>query len=171
MRNLFRNRRGESTGLEVSQCKRSDDLDSGGEKCFSEAPYYDVIDTIEGAQSQEVQHAFDEAAARLEGSMGSSKLSQEHLLLLYGLYKQATCGPCTTFRPSFFDIKARSKWYGMPASNTWPSVISFPMIPCQIREAMKVPQQELHNVMCRVIEALDHCIRTCHHLQGCMEAA
>lgn len=31
-------------------------------------------------------------------------------LKLYGLYKQATTGPCSESKPSFFDFKRRAKW-------------------------------------------------------------
>lgn len=33
---------------------------------------------------------------------------------LYGLYKQATSGPCFTAKPSFFDLRGRAKWYAAP---------------------------------------------------------
>lgn len=32
-------------------------------------------------------------------------------LQLYGLYKQATVGPCTAPKPAFWDRAARLKWY------------------------------------------------------------
>jgi len=32
------------------------------------------------------------------------------LFALYGLYKQATVGPCNVKRPSFIDVVGRSKW-------------------------------------------------------------
>ena len=65
---------------------------------------------VNGCTEEQLQVAFDKAAASLESSVGTVKLDQDDLLMLYGLYKQATSGPCTTFRPSFFDLKARSKW-------------------------------------------------------------
>lgn len=37
-------------------------------------------------------------------------LDNESLLSLYGLYKQALEGDCQTEKPSFFDLKANSKW-------------------------------------------------------------
>ena len=36
--------------------------------------------------------------------------SNEELLELYGLYKQATVGDCNTDRPGMFDPKGRAKW-------------------------------------------------------------
>jgi acyl-CoA-binding protein len=55
--------------------------------------------------------AFEAAAAHVASLAGGDTLNTEVLLQLYGLYKQATSGPCQSFRPSFFDRKARSKWY------------------------------------------------------------
>jgi acyl-CoA-binding protein len=37
--------------------------------------------------------------------------STEQKLRLYGLFKQATVGPCTISKP-FFDMTGRYKWYG-----------------------------------------------------------
>ncbi|XP_031347589.1 acyl-CoA-binding domain-containing protein 6-like [Photinus pyralis] len=39
-----------------------------------------------------------------------STLDNNTLLDLYGLYKQATEGPCNIPRPSWYNMKARSKW-------------------------------------------------------------
>jgi diazepam-binding inhibitor (GABA receptor modulating acyl-CoA-binding protein) len=39
-----------------------------------------------------------------------SEMSDENLLYLYGLYKQATCGDCNITRPSFFDPKGQAKY-------------------------------------------------------------
>ena len=39
-----------------------------------------------------------------------TRISDADKLKLYGLYKQATEGPCTTSKPGFFDMKGRSKW-------------------------------------------------------------
>lgn len=36
--------------------------------------------------------------------------SNEDLLIIYGLYKQATVGNCNTDRPGMFDPKGRAKW-------------------------------------------------------------
>lgn len=41
--------------------------------------------------------------------------SDETLLKLYGLYKQATVGPNRTPKPSFWDFKGHAKW------NAWDS--------------------------------------------------
>lgn len=34
-------------------------------------------------------------------------------LTFYGLYKQATVGPCQEVRPSIFNYVNRAKWYDM----------------------------------------------------------
>ncbi|KAJ4779080.1 Acyl-CoA-binding protein [Rhynchospora pubera] len=39
-----------------------------------------------------------------------TKPSNEDLLILYGLYKQATVGPVNTDRPGIFSMKERAKW-------------------------------------------------------------
>uniref|UniRef100_H2XVM5 ACB domain-containing protein n=1 Tax=Ciona intestinalis TaxID=7719 RepID=H2XVM5_CIOIN len=36
--------------------------------------------------------------------------SDEKLLDLYALYKQATIGDCNTDRPGMFDLKGKAKW-------------------------------------------------------------
>ncbi len=61
-------------------------------------------------QATDLDEAFEGAAAMVASVAGSDTLGTDTLLHLYGLYKQATSGPCTTFRPSFFDRKARAKW-------------------------------------------------------------
>ena len=61
-------------------------------------------------KATEIDDAFEAAAAMVASVAGSDTLGTDTLLHLYGLYKQATSGPCRTFRPSFFDRKARAKW-------------------------------------------------------------
>lgn len=39
-----------------------------------------------------------------------NKPSDSDLLILYGLYKQATIGNCNTNKPGFLDFKGKSKW-------------------------------------------------------------
>ncbi|KMT11482.1 hypothetical protein BVRB_5g108060 [Beta vulgaris subsp. vulgaris] len=36
--------------------------------------------------------------------------TNEDLLIIYGLFKQATCGDVNTSRPGIFDQKGRAKW-------------------------------------------------------------
>ena len=40
----------------------------------------------------------------------NKKPSDENLLILYGLYKQATVGNCNITKPGIFDFKGKSKW-------------------------------------------------------------
>lgn len=42
-----------------------------------------------------------------------TKPTNDELLILYGLYKQATSGNCNTPEPSFFQFEAKAKW------NSW----------------------------------------------------
>lgn len=43
--------------------------------------------------------------------VGTFQPSNEMKLTFYGLYKQATVGPCTEPRPSMIKYAARMKWY------------------------------------------------------------
>lgn len=99
--------RGQSATREVR-------ADCTGTTCTSNSLRHLDSCLAENASSEEdmqsLEQAFDVAASRLEHSAGSGGISQDDLLELYGLYKQSTCGQCDTFRPSFFDIKGRSKW-------------------------------------------------------------
>ncbi|XP_021343158.1 acyl-CoA-binding protein-like [Mizuhopecten yessoensis] len=40
----------------------------------------------------------------------SQRPSDADLLVLYGLYKQATVGDCNTDRPGMLDFKGKAKW-------------------------------------------------------------
>lgn len=59
------------------------------------------------------------------GTRHGRKLSIVDKLRLYGLYKQATCGPCPTYladmRPSMADIAARAKWDSWNECGAMPS--------------------------------------------------
>ena len=65
-------------------------------------------DELEVAEADDL--TFQRASDHVASISESGDMSDTVLLQLYGLYKQAVFGPCTTFRPSFFDRKARSKW-------------------------------------------------------------
>jgi len=56
------------------------------------------------------EERFTAASNAVAAAASIGRLDNDALLHLYGLYKQATEGPCTAFRPSFFNQKARSKW-------------------------------------------------------------
>lgn len=50
------------------------------------------------------------AAAKDVKEKLTSRPSDEELLDLYALYKQATVGDCNTAQPWFYDVKAKAKW-------------------------------------------------------------
>jgi len=52
--------------------------------------------------------AFEQAAADVKNV--KTRPSDEEMLKVYGLYKQATEGDCTTTRPGMFDLKGKYKW-------------------------------------------------------------
>ncbi|HEY6105610.1 MAG TPA: acyl-CoA-binding protein [Anaeromyxobacteraceae bacterium] len=54
------------------------------------------------------QDAFGEAQERVKKLPG--RPSNEQLLQLYGLYKQATAGDITGSRPGMLDLVGRAKW-------------------------------------------------------------
>ncbi|KAK9843433.1 hypothetical protein WJX81_002295 [Elliptochloris bilobata] len=64
---------------------------------------------------------FSAAGECVAAVAGSGRLDDKALLLLYGLYKQATEGPCTTTRPGFFNQKARLKWAAWSVLGDLPS--------------------------------------------------
>ena len=51
---------------------------------------------------------FEKAAEDIKNL--TQRPTNEELLELYGLYKQATMGDCNTERPGMFDPKGRAKW-------------------------------------------------------------
>ncbi|KAJ5672465.1 long-chain fatty acid transporter ACB1 [Penicillium longicatenatum] len=51
---------------------------------------------------------FDQAAKDVNNL--KQKPSNDELLKLYALYKQATVGDCNTERPSAFNLKEKYKW-------------------------------------------------------------
>jgi len=51
---------------------------------------------------------FAKASKYLQGL--AATLQSGKLLEFYGLYKQATEGPCNTSKPGFFDFKGKQKW-------------------------------------------------------------
>ncbi len=51
---------------------------------------------------------FEKAAAEIKDL--TVRPTNEELLELYGLFKQASCGDCNTARPGMFDLKGKYKW-------------------------------------------------------------
>lgn len=59
---------------------------------------------------EDVEQAFEAAAQYVGASAAGGTLHDAQLLRFYGLYKQATAGPCDAPKPSFFDRRGRAKW-------------------------------------------------------------
>ncbi|GAV89097.1 ACBP domain-containing protein/Ank_2 domain-containing protein [Cephalotus follicularis] len=73
----------------------------------------DDDDDWEGVESTELDEAFSAATAFVAASAAdrlSQKVSNDVQLQLYGLYKIATEGPCSTPQPSALKMAARAKW-------------------------------------------------------------
>mmetsp|Transcript_21361 Transcript_21361/g.36396 ORF Transcript_21361/g.36396 Transcript_21361/m.36396 type:complete len:279 (+) Transcript_21361:71-907(+) len=58
------------------------------------------------------EEAFNAAGDHVASSVtaGDPAFTDKLKLLLYGLYKQATAGPCTAAQPAFWNMAARAKW-------------------------------------------------------------
>ncbi|RWR86847.1 acyl-CoA-binding protein [Cinnamomum micranthum f. kanehirae] len=55
-----------------------------------------------------LKEEFEEHAAKAKTLPQTT--TNENLLILYGLFKQATIGPVNTSRPGMFSMKERAKW-------------------------------------------------------------
>ncbi|XP_052108952.1 acyl-CoA-binding domain-containing protein 2 isoform X2 [Arachis duranensis] len=70
-------------------------------------------DDWEGVETTELDEAFSAATAFVAAAAAdrlSQKVSSDVQLQLYGLYKIATEGPCSTPQPSALKMTARAKW-------------------------------------------------------------
>lgn len=56
----------------------------------------------------DLEETFDRAAKHLQTL--TAELSSKELLQFYGLYKQATIGPCDTPKPNWYQTQAKYKW-------------------------------------------------------------
>ncbi|XP_044493801.1 acyl-CoA-binding domain-containing protein 1-like isoform X2 [Mangifera indica] len=75
--------------------------------------YGDDDDDWEGVESTELDEMFSAATAFVAATAATSsgqKVSSDVQLQLYGLYKIATEGPCSTPQPSALKMTARAKW-------------------------------------------------------------
>lgn len=63
----------------------------------------------EGLLALFFDEAADHVAAQVTGR-NPAFTDRTQQLALYGLYKQATTGPCTTSKPGIFDLSGRAKW-------------------------------------------------------------
>lgn len=77
----------------------------------------------EGVESTELDETFNAATvfvAATAADRSSQKVSNELQLQLYGLYKIATEGPCTSPQPSALKMTARAKWKAWQKLGTMP---------------------------------------------------
>lgn len=65
-------------------------------------------DLDEFSTNDKLTSLFNHSANHLQAIVSS--VDNKSLLALYGYYKQATEGPCSTPRPSWYDSKGRAKW-------------------------------------------------------------
>lgn len=68
---------------------------------------YDDLEEL-GIEDDELTSTFTKAANHVQTLAAST--DAKTLLTLYGYYKQATEGPCNLPKPSWYDMKAKSKW-------------------------------------------------------------
>ncbi|KAG7980330.1 hypothetical protein I3843_05G177400 [Carya illinoinensis] len=83
----------------------------------------DDDDDWEGVESTELDETFSAATAFVAASAAdrlSEKVSNDLQLRLYGLYKIATEGPCSSPQPSALKITARAKWQAWQKLGTMP---------------------------------------------------
>lgn len=67
-----------------------------------------IADLLDDALCTVAEQDFD--AARKFVASNVTRIPDAEKLRLYGLYKQATEGPCTTGQPGMFDFKGKAKW-------------------------------------------------------------
>ena len=68
-----------------------------------------LADTVRiGTVRMDGEDAFQAAADFVEAHV--DQIDDKCKLRLYGLFKQASSGACSTAKPSFFDFKGRAKW-------------------------------------------------------------
>ena len=88
--------------LEVNAANEESD-DEG----FLEGEIVDNIFNQKGANAH-LEMDFELATKYVRGLAGTA--SQEDLLYFYARYKQATVGKCDAPKPSFYQLKEKSKW-------------------------------------------------------------
>ncbi|GJQ67957.1 hypothetical protein Trydic_g16714 [Trypoxylus dichotomus] len=64
--------------------------------------------SVDPEMEDDISVVFTKAANHLPTLL--SNVDNQTLATLYGYYKQATEGPCKTSKPSWFDIKGKTKW-------------------------------------------------------------
>ncbi|XP_031628232.1 acyl-CoA-binding domain-containing protein 6 [Contarinia nasturtii] len=73
---------------------------------MDDAHFNDIFSDLD--ETDETETKFNKACDYLQHLVNQLDASQ--LLEFYGLYKQATVGPCNTSKPGIFNMNARSKW-------------------------------------------------------------
>ncbi|KAI4337990.1 hypothetical protein L6164_016348 [Bauhinia variegata] len=103
------------SGSDVSEIHEADSVmaEQGSVRNESVDGDDDYDDDWEGVESTELDEAFSAATAFVAAAAAdrvSQKVSTDVQLQLYGLYKIATEGPCSTPQPSALKMTARAKW-------------------------------------------------------------
>ncbi|KAI3812646.1 hypothetical protein L1987_17358 [Smallanthus sonchifolius] len=70
--------------------------------------YHSTPELLIFLQEMGLKEEFEEHAAKAKTLPQTT--TNEDLLVLYGLYKQATVGPVNTDRPGMFSMRERAKW-------------------------------------------------------------
>lgn len=78
----------------------------------------DMSDSDSDIEVRNLNKEFNCAADHVKKLVG--RLESEQLLEIYGLYKQATEGPCNIPRPKWYEMQAKQKW------DTWNSLADLP---------------------------------------------
>lgn len=99
----------------------------------------DYDDLVELGIEDELSSGFSKASDYVQKN--ASSMSSEVLLKLYAYYKQATEGKCNTPKPSWYDLRAKSKW------EAWNN----------LRE---LPQNEAKQLYINIIRELDSSVLT-----------
>ena len=70
----------------------------------------DIVDNIFNVKcaNAHLEMDFERATKYLRGLVGSAQ--QEDLLYFYARFKQVTLGRCNVPKPSFYQLKEKSKW-------------------------------------------------------------
>ena len=85
----------------------SDDSFSDEGEDILEGDIVDNIFNVKGANAH-LEIDFEQATKYVRGLAGSAQ--QEDLLYFYARFKQVTVGQCNVPKPSFYQLKEKSKW-------------------------------------------------------------
>lgn len=72
---------------------------------MDDSQFNDILSDLE---TNDTETTFNKACDHLQFLV--NQLDANTLLEFYGLYKQATVGPCNTSKPGIFSVNARAKW-------------------------------------------------------------